>query len=361
MVSDRSTMGIVPTITTDTLLRVENPSNPHKAMSLGDFCKGVEDDSRIQCVLDCPSTDRAKPSFIKYVDDGMSTLGVLHMEYSDRHFIPIDMLNSSSWYLLHQPLYHTYAHHDADGYGTWTQVLSGHKFWTFIRHKGIKKDCPDRRVYFEAYDNYATAKFTDEGFYGRESDRFVVHAAAGDVIIQPPGTTHEVYTPTPSVTLGGHYLTYGSMHLTEVSRAYDFKTKKLLTNQEHVSIKPLLSMMVAALPSLPTSIHPRKSLFALLRMVRAPSHYQRKNLAEPDKEDETTQERRELSDVEYAKTLCISLQKDMKIKDTVWHYFPKIATQNRGDFIFDGSNWQDPGEDVEIPRALFGRVPQRVA
>ncbi|KAF8155452.1 hypothetical protein B0H34DRAFT_495615 [Crassisporium funariophilum] len=122
----------------DTLLRAEDPGNPYKAMSLGDFCKGVEDESRIQCILDCPSTDHAKPSFI-YIDDGISTLGVLHMEPLDRHFIPIDMLNLSSWFLPHQPLSHTYAHHDANGYCTWTQVLSGHKGCLSKGHQGLPR------------------------------------------------------------------------------------------------------------------------------------------------------------------------------------------------------------------------------
>src|SRR4051812_11020902 len=55
---------------------------------------------------------------------------------------------------------------------------------------------------------------------------------------------HEVYTPVPSVTAGGHFYTYDSLHLSEFSRLYDRKDPFGLTNQEHPSSQTMLSIMV---------------------------------------------------------------------------------------------------------------------
>jgi hypothetical protein len=70
-------------------------------------------------------------------------------------------------------------------------------------------------------------KLDKNGFYGPESDRFVIYGTTGDIMwvffkineypftfsFQTPGTLHEVYMPTPSITRGGHFYTYDSLHL----------------------------------------------------------------------------------------------------------------------------------------------------
>lgn len=69
--------------------------------------------------------------------------------------------------------------------------------------------------------------------------------------IQPPSTIHEVYTPTPSVTTGGHFYTYNSLHFTECSRIYDIHTRDCLTNNIHNGVTQTMVMMMAALPLFP--------------------------------------------------------------------------------------------------------------
>lgn len=61
---------------------------------------------------------------------------------------------------------------------------------------------------------------------------------------QPPNGWHEVYTPTKSVTLGGHFLTYDSLHLSDVARRFDVLYPNALTNQHHESMQTTLSGMV---------------------------------------------------------------------------------------------------------------------
>ena len=74
--------------------------------------------------------------------------------------------------------------------------------------------------------------------------------------IQPPGVFHEVYTPVKSIASGGHFLTYGTLHLTEIARAYDNSpygewTRKIFTtNNEHEAVPRQLSRMLLALPLL---------------------------------------------------------------------------------------------------------------
>jgi len=83
---------------------------------------------------------------------------------------------------MHQPLYHTYAHHDADGYGTWTQILSGQKFWVFIRPKGYAQ-IQDRLQYHEKMIKYGSPTYNEKaGFYGDESERYVVFGEPGDIM-----------------------------------------------------------------------------------------------------------------------------------------------------------------------------------
>lgn len=93
-------------------------------------------------------------------------------------------MKSRAWTLLHQPLFHSYAHHDAAGFGTWTQVLSGHKFWVAVRTKGYGQ-CKTREEIDDHGEFYPFQKITDKqwGFkYPENSDRCVIFAERGDLM-----------------------------------------------------------------------------------------------------------------------------------------------------------------------------------
>lgn len=51
----------------DAYKRTIRPSFPHIDMTIERFCQGVDDETRVQCILDCPTLDGEKPSLIKYV------------------------------------------------------------------------------------------------------------------------------------------------------------------------------------------------------------------------------------------------------------------------------------------------------
>ncbi|KAF8954170.1 hypothetical protein BDZ97DRAFT_1928679 [Flammula alnicola] len=238
----------IPVVAQDCKHRVVNHVEPFAHMTLNDFCDGVRDNTRIQAVLDLPSVDSQIPAFLNLLDDGHTAWSKIRSMFPDRVNFPIDFQNSRSWVLLHHAGFHSYAHHDAAGYSSWVQVLDGDKLWVFLRPLSLMS-CKTRQDYQEAMSPYLETDCGPEGFYGSESERIVIHASAGDIIVQPPGMPHEVYTPTPTVAIGGHLYTYGSMHLTEISRALDVDTAGHHSNQVHASAPLTLSMMMCALPT----------------------------------------------------------------------------------------------------------------
>lgn len=62
---------------------------------------------------------------------------------------------------------------------------------------------------------------------------------------------HMVYTPIPSLTLGGHFFLWDALHVTLVSRALDHLNGMLFTNQDHEHTDETLWRMAAMLPRLP--------------------------------------------------------------------------------------------------------------
>jgi hypothetical protein len=99
----------------------------------------------------------------------------------NRISIPLDIQKSSSWLLFHQALYHTFVHHDADGYNTWTQILEGDKIWVGIRPKGLEES-KSRREIFELSEPYLSDSADENGFYGEESERYVIFGRPGDIM-----------------------------------------------------------------------------------------------------------------------------------------------------------------------------------
>ena len=78
--------------------------------------------------------------------------------------------------------------------------------------------------------------------------------------IMPPGMWHSVYTPVGTMTLGGHFLTYDTLHLMHNARMYDdselpkhlqsvsAKMRRDLSTNESQSVDRQLVRIVLALP-----------------------------------------------------------------------------------------------------------------
>lgn len=97
----------------------------------------------------------------------------------------MDLLKTRAWTILHQPLYHTYGHHDASGLATWTQVLSGHKFWVAIRTYGYEALQTRQQVYDHNEGFLFGQRLIPDEFdfgYMENSDRFCIFAEKGDLM-----------------------------------------------------------------------------------------------------------------------------------------------------------------------------------
>jgi hypothetical protein len=95
--------------------------------------------------------------------------------------IPLDIQKSSSWLLFHQTLYHTFVHHDANGYATWTQILDVLKFW-IVMHPKRYEGCKSRREIYEMSADCLLDKPNKNSFYGPELDRFVIYGTPGNIM-----------------------------------------------------------------------------------------------------------------------------------------------------------------------------------
>ena len=64
--------------------------------------------------------------------------------------------------------------------------------------------------------------------------------------IQPPGAFHHVVTLAKSIAMGGHFLMYDTMHLTEWTRRWIHEARGAGTNTYHGSTVRILANMVIA-------------------------------------------------------------------------------------------------------------------
>lgn len=181
-----------------------------------------------------------------------------------------------------------------------------------------------------------------------------------------PDTWHAVYTPVRTVATGGHFFLYETMHLTEVSRAFDRRKGLCVTNTSHVSAyHTLCCMMVNVIRGdlmgkffLVLSVHFReltgyaefklKPLDALCRMVLNNTAY--------------------IAQTGIAR-LTRSVKQDAestipKLARTIATYFVRRLNLDKDDdeYLFKhGESWMDPGEIVDMAGVFndWGGTPLR--
>jgi hypothetical protein len=118
--------------------------------------------------------------------------------------------------------------------------------------------------------------------------------------IQPPNVIHQVYTPINCVASGGHFFNWFTLHLTELSKAFDHFYCHTATNADHISSFRTHCRMTMSIPILAkskskafsfsfsfprfpyltttTAAFLRRPILALAAMILWPSRY------EPDPE-----------------------------------------------------------------------------
>ncbi|KAG2738049.1 hypothetical protein P692DRAFT_20759863 [Suillus brevipes Sb2] len=239
------------TIHADVAKRVKNFTYPHKQGTIQQFLDDINDPSKIQCILDIPLSHMGLPPELQLLDHGLvygwnQTTVDCPIRSGKVH---PDNFTTKSWAILHQAGFVSYPHHDADGAITFVRVETGIKFWVVFRpkHQLSRTALQKAQMLF--------ANFTEN----REEiiltwDAEVITLLAGDLLFQPAGQIHAVYTPKKSFVTGGHLHNFGSLHLTEISRYIDAHKAQFLTNQVHDNALETLQRMTIALPRLSPSI-----------------------------------------------------------------------------------------------------------
>ncbi|KAG1853414.1 hypothetical protein F4604DRAFT_1686400 [Suillus subluteus] len=170
----------------------------------------------------------------------------------------------------------------------------------------------------------------------------IVTLLPGDMLIQPAGQFHAVYTPVASFATGGHFYNYECMHLTELSRYIDHKQGKILTNQVHAHSLEMFQRMVINLPRISRRVMPSPELYnrpliALCTMVLECDKYVAAGTEKPKVRSSTTQPAHDI-----ANAIIKHFWKDLK---TATKTYRKKQT--------DGSNNQmHPGEPISREELL---------
>ncbi|TCD59942.1 hypothetical protein EIP91_011026 [Steccherinum ochraceum] len=298
--------------------------NINHKVTVPEFMSMLDNDKEVHAILDVPVVQASLPTWVKLADDSHS--GYFRDEPLDkyRRSIPKDVQGTQSWFLIHMGRFHTFPHHDSNGLCTLIRILHGCKCWVYLRNPEVDS-CQDREALTKALEGYGA---TDVQF--REGlVRFVIYCKPGDLLIQGPGVYHEVYTPLPTVSGGGHFYTLDTMHLTEITLWYS------LGVHDHYS---------------------RKALAALCRIILRPLDYFTEPYDDPDLHLKRQHERFEWETVEQTAARIPRMEDhNIAINNArlLARYFSLRMTHKltsddlEPDFVLEGG-LQDPGETIDI-------------
>ncbi|KJA16319.1 hypothetical protein HYPSUDRAFT_58270 [Hypholoma sublateritium FD-334 SS-4] len=264
----------------DSLLREKHHTEPQVVLSISDFIDNLKDPNAIQAIPDSPNGTAQHPllvgqvsiSPILFQDEGYIATDKARKLFTN---IPIDMKSSRVGAIKHQPLFHTYIHHDASGMGTWTHISSGNKFWVLAVPNDQNKFLHLNEIHY--HNKKFILRTQGRGQhqvydYPKTTTRYCIYGKAGDIIFQPPNAWHEVFTPCKSITVGGHFYSYDTMHFSDVARYFDVKSSGSV-NQHDASAQLIMSAMVTRMPHLGSRVYYRKPLISLCRMILRPHLY----------------------------------------------------------------------------------------
>ncbi|KAG2360974.1 hypothetical protein BDR07DRAFT_1486436 [Suillus spraguei] len=251
----------------DAEARVADSSHPHKAGTISSLVDGMNDPTKIQCILDLPYVHGGLPETLRNLDHGRRFgWSQTTQQCPIYEAVHPDNFTSHFWALLHQAGYVCFAHHDADGVATYLRIESGGKMWIFFRPKSQKGG---RTAYANAM--MKLVDYTNNKEEVRELwDAEVVYLGPGDFVIQPPGQVHGAYTPVEGLATGASFFNLASMHHSERARYMDHKKADFLTNQTHAYSYALETMrrIAIAVPHISKKIPLyRRSLLSLCLMV----------------------------------------------------------------------------------------------
>ncbi|KAG1863213.1 hypothetical protein DFJ58DRAFT_774419 [Suillus subalutaceus] len=269
---DWGASGLMRVVIHDAEQRTKDFTYPQQHATLEQFMRNIHDPNKIQCILDVPLSQGGLPFFLSSLDSGI--VDGWNQSTNDcpvGHQVHPDNFTVRSWGLLAKPGWFTYFHHDADGGCTFIYGVVGTKQWTVANLKN--QDTISQTSFAKAARLLGTfPENRDE--IAALWDMEVITVGKGDLLIQPPGQFHAVYSPAKAFFTGGHFYNRDTHHLSKNSRHLDNKHGKYLTNQIHSHSLETFQRLVMNLPRLSrrTKLYTRP-LMALCLMVLDPGAY----------------------------------------------------------------------------------------
>ncbi|KAG8214274.1 hypothetical protein J3R82DRAFT_9218 [Butyriboletus roseoflavus] len=190
---------------------------------------------------------------------------ILKVEERGPHVIRSSTWTSQGWRLITHSGFVTFPHHDCCGMGTYVVGNAGAKIWAIMRPK--RDRCPADLEELSSVLRTSTTLSEDGTYPG--SDVVTICLEEGDVMFQPPGVMHCVYTPVPSIFSGGYFYNYQTMHLTRaVLSMSTLDDPNSLTNDERPGfIRTLCRMLIALRYRCEPRIIRKRSLISLILII----------------------------------------------------------------------------------------------
>ncbi|TCD63812.1 hypothetical protein EIP91_004934 [Steccherinum ochraceum] len=348
---------------------VKNENKPiHRNTQMEDFLDDVNlrAETVTSAIMDAPAVKSNVPLFVGALDHGHTA----HMRnfHGDmyRRSIPSDVHHSENWCLYHTGGYFTYTHKDAEALGTWIRIVSGVKGWIFINTDDVKA-AKNRKTFEDACEKVeANSVHCPDGVH-----RDMVWAYPGDILIQAPGQYHEVFTPIPTVTTGGHFYSLETMHLTEVELYYQHCTNATDTNHRHHSASLTAVMMINSLKDKGPQWYPKKSLMGLCLLITSPDTHYKHVYRDPDWHFRVAMQRqaakkkkvKALPDVERMNDGVQALANARILQEKLgFEYTFKLNSKNKkySNYAFSGKGLYDPGERVFLTADILDMFNQPV-
>ncbi|THU94923.1 hypothetical protein K435DRAFT_860092 [Dendrothele bispora CBS 962.96] len=234
---------------------IDAPEEPQNT-TIGAFINQFNDKSDAQFILDVPIAQAVGiPSKYIRLDDLASA--VTNTARSQK------VLVDKAWGLLHQANTFTCCHHDCDGKATIIWPVTGAKLWSFFFPSRSLSATDVHQVQRELCENKLGLPASEKGHFE------TIFISDGDLVIQPPGIVHQVFTPVPSYFKGSSFWTFDSLHLTRFSRELDQLYGESTTNVDHADELTLGSLvcMALALPMRTDLILYKRPMVALYDMI----------------------------------------------------------------------------------------------
>ncbi|KAF8871079.1 hypothetical protein BD779DRAFT_1679446 [Infundibulicybe gibba] len=328
----------------DAFRRNGNVEDPHSEQTMRSFFDMVPNHSQIGCILDLPSAAPDHVPLITKLDDGLPAYQNMEDLFSRDHFMFKDTQNARNWELLHTGGFHTFEHHDAEGYATFLRIITGCKMWGIARPAGYAG--ANTRNALDEMNKLFIRTGEVEGSWRLKWEEnggeiYTITAEPGSLVIMPPGTWHLVYTPVRTLAVGGHLYMFETLHLTEVSRWFDRNHAREVTNTSHMSSFMTLCMMMCNLARKKRREFRCKPVQALCRMV---IHWRKYLIKGEDPEIIQS-----INDMANDQRSCQLAQ--IIAKHIVAHFKFDLTVGAENDYLFAGE-WLDAGPIIDLEPAL---------